>query len=299
MLSLHKHSFKAMGSRCEIQFYASEAAASGIIHNAVARLEALEAKYTRYRPKSVTSQINRAAGGGEPVEVDSETAGLLNYAQVLFEQSDGLFDITSGILRRVWNFRSGKLPEAERLQQLLPRIGWQQVRWEAPYFYLPTVGMEIDFGGFVKEYAADQLVALLKAEGVEHGLVNLGGDIAVVGPHPDNAPWQVGIQHPRKQEQAIARIPMSRGAIATSGDYERFMLIDGERYCHLLNPRNGLSIRPQRISVTVIADQCLLAGSFASVAMLKSETDTNWLADSGVHYLQIDQNLSMDGNLVN
>lgn len=298
MLPLQRHSIKAMGSRCEINFYAPDAQAADLYHKAEARLRELERKYTRYAPDSVTSRINRAAGSGEPIQVDDETVGLLHYAQALYDQSEGLFDISSGILRRAWDFRSGKLPSQERINELLPYVGWHQVQWKSPKVYLPHELMEIDFGGYVKEFAADQIATLLKREGIRHGLVNLGGDITVIGPHPDDSPWQVGIQHPRKPEQAIARIPMRRGAIATSGDYERFMMIDGVRYCHILNPKTGYSICPQRVSVTVIADQCLLAGSFSSLAMLKSESDPHWLADAGVHYLQIDENMQMDGSLV-
>lgn len=296
-LQLQTHRFKAMGSPCELKFYASPGTAEALQSRACQRLQQLEDKYTRYRDTSITSTINRHAGEGEPQKLDDETLGLLHYADTLFQQSNGLFDITSGILRRAWNFRSGTLPSDDQIARLLPLVGWHQVIWEPPFFQLPFAGMEIDFGGFVKEYAADQLAALLRNEGIEHGLVNLGGDIVVIGPHPDGSPWTVGIQHPRLADTPIARLSVSQGAVTTSGDYERYMLIDGVRYSHLLNPRTGWPVQPAFSSVTVLAGQCLIAGSFSSLAMLKSESEPRWLENTGVHYLLVDQNMVAGGNV--
>ncbi|SMF45453.1 thiamine biosynthesis lipoprotein [Alteromonadaceae bacterium Bs31] len=297
-LQLHSHRFKAMGSPCELQYYAPAETAGLIFTTTRKRLNQLEQKYSRYLPKSVTSQINSSAGSGETIEVDNETLGLLHYADTLHKQSDGLFDITSGPLRQAWNFRSGKLPSREKLDALLPLIGWQKAEWNPPHFALPLRGMEIDFGGFVKEYAADQLAQILTGQGIEHGLVNLGGDLVIIGPHPDDSPWQVGIQHPRKTNEAIVQLPLHRGAIATSGDYERFMLIEGNRYSHLLNPCSGWPVKPTYAAVTVIAEQCLIAGSFSSIAMLKSEHDQDWLSNSGLAYLSVDQKMQLSGNII-
>ncbi len=296
-LALFSHSVKAMGSPCEFRFYAPASEGNRLLQLAVQRLLDLEQKYTRYRPDSLTSRINAAAGTGQPVAVDEETARLLDYAGVLFEQSDGLFDITSGILRRAWDFRSGHLPVQAEVASLLPLVGWRQVQWKAPYVYLPQVGMELDFGGFVKEYATDQISQLLHNEGVVHGLVNLGGDIRVIGPHPDASPWIVGIQHPRIAGRAIARVPVMQGALATSGDYERFMMVEGMRYCHLLNPNTGWPVTSRFASASVLAQQCILAGSFSTIALLKSQQEPQWLSQSGVDFLLVDQRLGLQGNM--
>lgn len=295
--TLQTHSFICMGSPCELKLYAHGKNFQRIVSRALARLVEIENKYSRYREDSITTQINSAAGSDSPVELDAETAGLLDYADTLYEQSNGLFDISSGILRKVWNFKSQQLPQPSEIEKLLPLIGWRKVMWHKPYFALPQKGMEIDFGGFVKEYAADQIANDLRASGISSGLVNLGGDIAIVGPHPDGSPWVVGIQHPRESGQAIVKIPVGYGAIATSGDYERFMCVAGKRYSHLLNPHTGHCVQPEYASVTVIADQCLIAGSFSSLAMLKSEACVNWLEGAGVAYLQIDQQMAVSGNI--
>ncbi len=286
-----------MGSPCELYYYAPTEDNQELLAAARQRLIQLENKYTRYRPDSITSRINTASGNGELIEVDNETVGLLHYAATLYEQSEGLFDITSGILRRAWDFRSGCLPPHADIEALLPLVGWSNVHWQPPFFCLPKAGMEIDFGGFVKEFAADQLASVLRYRGVEHGLVNLGGDIAVIGPHPDGKPWMIGIQHPRQVDRAIVKIPMTHGAVATSGDYERYMLIDGKRYCHILNPHTGYPIQSPFAGATVMADQCLIAGSFSSLALLKSEADPNWLQESGVAYLLVDQQMSFTSNI--
>jgi thiamine biosynthesis lipoprotein len=247
----------------------------------------LEARYSRYRAESLLSRINASAGDPRGVEVDAETAALLDYAALAHEQSGGLFDPTSGVLRRAWDFHSGRLPEPGELEELLPCVGWRQLVWRRPRLVLPRAGMELDFGGFVKEYAADRVAELCRRRGLRHGLVDLGGDLAAVGPHPDGSPWRVGIRHPRRPESAIACVALYRGAIATSGDYERFMVVAGRRYAHLLDPRTGWPARGLA-SASVAAPHCLVAGTAASVALLAGRGGRRWLARLGLPHLAID-----------
>lgn len=288
-----------MGGPNSLQLYAAdEATAQRAAAAAQAEVLRIEAKYSRYRDESIVSRINAAAGSGTAIEVDDETAGLLDYAATVFEQSDGLFDITSGVLRKAWDFKARRIPEQSEIDALLPLIGWPKVRWQRPQLVLPLKGMQIDFGGFGKEYAADRAAAVLLSLGIRHGLVELGGDLRVVGPHPDGAPWQVGIRHPRNPETAIATIPLDRGALATSGDYERYFEQAGRRYSHLLDPQTGWPISGGFASVSVVADQCVIAGSFTTVAMLKDATDgQRWLEDAGMKHLTIDADLGVRGTM--
>jgi FAD:protein FMN transferase len=169
-LELHQHAFKAMGSPCDIQLYGDSREATGrVAALAIAEVERLEARYSRYREDSLLSQINRTAAVGGRFVVDEETAGLLDYAGACFEQSGGLFDITSGLLRRAWRFDSGQVPEPARIDALLGRVGWDKLRWRAPALDFPVAGMEIDFGGVVKEYAVDRVAALCREAGARHG----------------------------------------------------------------------------------------------------------------------------------
>lgn len=291
------HRFKAMGSPCEIRFYSQAKNDRELLDRALARLYELEQKYTRYQAQSLTSTINAAAGSGQAIALDDETVRLLDYADHLFEQSDRMFDITSGILRRAWDFRSGRLPSQDEIDALLPNIGWDLVARTERDIYLPRAGMEIDFGGFVKEYAADQVAQLLLDAGISHGLVNFGGDLRVLGPHPDGAPWVIGIQHPRQAGQAIASIYLKHGAIATSGDYERFMMIDGVRYCHVLNPLTGWPVQPAWASVSIVSSQCVLSGSFSTMALLKGAQEPDWLEQSGADYLCVSPDMQLDGKV--
>lgn len=282
-------SFKAMGSPCKLHLYLTQKQAKTMPKAALSCIRALEKKYSRYRSDSITTAINRGAGSGQGLRVDSETAALLDYAGEAFEQSDGLFDITSGVLRRIWDFKSGVLPSQEKITQTLELIGWQKVRWRKPYIELPK-GMELDFGGYVKEYAADTLASFCIEKGVRHGLVDLGGDIRVIGPHPNGKPWKIGIRNPDNPEKAVAHIDSTGGGVATSGSYERCMIVAGRRYGHVLNPLTGWPVRGLA-SVTVQADQCLIAGTLSTITMLKGRPEGSvWLQDMGLPNLIIEEN---------
>ncbi len=278
-----------MASRCEVRLYApDEATAAHWADAAVAEVQRIEAKYSRYRTDSVVSAINRAAGQAA-VTVDDETAALLAFAARLHGESAGRFDVTSGVLRRAWDFKAARLPDARDLAALLPLIGWERIEWDGRHLRLPTAGMEVDFGGIGKEYAADRAATAMQKLGARHGLVNLGGDIRIVGTQPDGGAWTIGVQDPRGEPgTAVAVLPVSAGAMATSGDYERYFERDGRRYCHLLDPRTGWPVNYWR-SVSVVAPLCVLAGACATIAMLQPvEQAVDFLRSQGVRFLGID-----------
>lgn len=256
---------------------------------AIAEVLRIETKFSRYRPDSIVSRINASAGDPQGIAVDDETAQLLNFAHQLFMQSDGLFDITSGVLRRAWDFKTGRLPLQDELDALLPKVGWHMTRWDSSHLVLPLPGMEVDFGGFGKEYAADRAAAALATAGARHGLVNLGGDISVIGPQADGKPWSIGIRHPRQPDQTVASISLARGGLATSGDYERFFVRDGKRYCHILDPRTGWPVAHWQ-SMSIVAPVCVAAGAVSTIAMLKQAEANDFLAAQQVAFLAIDAN---------
>lgn len=296
-LKFYRCAFKAMGSPCDIQLYAaSNAAAKRIADLAIADVRRLEARYSRYRSDSFLSAINRTAAAGGCITVDDETAGLLNYAAACHRESDGLFDITSGILRRVWHFERGTLPDEEQVRELLDKVGWHKLRWQPPVIEFPLPGMEIDFGGVVKEYAVDRAAALCREAGVRHGAVNLGGDIKIIGPHPDGSPWRIGIRHPRQAEAMITAVELYQGGLASSGDYERCIVVDGIRYGHVLNPKTGWPVR-HLASVSVIGDFCVVAGSASTIAMLKEENGPAWLENLGLAHFWVDVQGRTGGSL--
>lgn len=298
-MPLHKHSFHAMGSPCEIQLdVPHETQARRGVRVAIDEIERLEARYSRYRKESLLSQINRAAARGEAIDVDDETAGLLDYAEACWRQSEGLFDITSGILRRAWRFGAGaSVPEDSKIDALLERIGWQRLHWERPRLRFDTPDMELDLGGVVKEYAADRVAALCLESGLRSGMVNLGGDIRVIGPRLDGRPWRIGIRDPRRPGALLVTVSMQRGALTSSGDYERCVILDGIRHGHVLSPRTGRPVRALA-SVSVVADLCIVAGSTATIAMLREHDGPAWLAEAGLPFLYVTVDGVVAGSLI-
>ena len=262
---------------------------------AMTEVARIEQRYSRYRSDSVLAEINDVAKCAGSIAVDDETAKLLDYAYACYQRSDGLFDITSGILRRIWDFKSGRLPDRNAIDELLPRIGLSKVSWKRPYLTFPIAGMELDFGGIGKEYAADQAAAVCIALGISNGLIDLGGDIAVIGPHPNLAPWDIGIRHPRDPESRIVSVSVEHGALASSGDYERYMMVDGQRYCHILNPLTGWPCHGLA-AVSVMAERCLVAGTISTIAMLKGRDGIPWLSGLGLKYFFVDENGVRGGN---
>ncbi len=287
-----------MGSPCEIQLFAPEhdIAKHGAEY-AIADIARLEARYSRYRDDSLLADINRVAARGGSIEVDAETASLLDYAATCHAESAGLFDITSGILRRAWRFEQGLLPDPARIEALKARIGWHRLRWHAPRLSFPEPGLELDFGGVVKEYAVDRAAALCLEIGLRHGVVNLGGDIKIIGPRADGQPWRIGIKHPRSPTALLDTVELQHGALASSGDYERCIVVDGERYGHILNPRSGWPVR-HLAAVSVVADFCVVAGSASTIAMLKEAQGPAWLAELGLRHLWVDVDGRTGGDLL-
>jgi thiamine biosynthesis lipoprotein len=280
--------FDAMASACAVRLVApARMDARALAQAAIAEVRRIEAAYSRYRPDSIIGRINAAAGAGWQ-ELDAETAGLFDYAHTLHAASGGLFDVTSGLLRRAWDFRQPRVPDAATLAPLLDLVGWDKVQRDGTRLRLPLAGMEVDFGGFGKEYAADRAAAALAALGVRHGYVNLGGDLRVIGPRADGSAWAIAIQDPRAPERTVASLPIASGALATSGDYERFFDLDGRRYCHILSPKSGMPVARWR-SVSVLAPVAIAAGSYATIAMLKQDDAIDFLDASGLAYLAIDR----------
>ena len=276
--------FSAMASPCELLLPASARAHAADL-GAVAAREArrIEAKFSRYREDSVVAAIHRSRGGAAGIDVDEETASLLDFARECFDLSDGLFDITSGVLRRAWKFDgSDRLPAPAAVERLLPLVGFDKLRWEPPHLFLPA-DMELDFGGIGKEYAVDRAYQLIAAGRDEPFLVNFGGDLRANRPTA-RGPWQVGVERPESDGRAALILELERGALTTSGDARRFLLKDGVRYGHVLNPRTGWPVANAPRSVTVAASSCTEAGLLSTLALLHGAEAEAFLAEQGVSH---------------
>ncbi len=273
--------FSAMASPCEVHLDGGEADEARKIGR-IAETEALriERKFSRYRDDSIVSAIN--ASQGAPITLDEETASLISYAASCYALSDGLFDITSGAFRRIWRFDGSRdIPTAQEVRDIKRHVGWEKVTWRAPELVLPS-GMEIDFGGFGKEYAVDRALGLIMEATSAPVLVNFGGDLRVSGPRQGGARWRVAIESVDNAGQSDGFLELSNGALTTSGDAKRCLIKDGVRYGHILDPRTGWPVKDPPRSVTVAAPTCIEAGLFSTLAMLHGRKAETFLKSEGV-----------------
>ncbi len=271
-----------MGSPCELL---AEVTDEGSMRS-LAKLAADEAwrvedKFSRYLKGNIVDRINSAAG--RPVEIDAETTRLLDFAAELYSLSRGKFDITSGVLRRVWQFDGGdRVPRQSAINELMASVGWHRVSWTPPTLTLPA-GMQIDFGGLGKEYAVDRAADVLRRRTEASCLVNFGGDL-VVTHSPKNKPyWTTGIEAVNSNDASLL-IQLRNGSLATSGDARRFAMKRGVRYGHILDPKTGWPVKDAPRSVTVAADTCVQAGMLSTFAMLEGVGAEAFLDEQGVKY---------------
>jgi len=276
--------FNCMASPCEVFVSTNDKSeAQQIINIAEVEARRIEKKFSRYAKDNIVYRINNS--NGNILTVDEETALLLDYAEQCHQLSEGLFDITSGILRKAWRFDgSDNIPTQQDVTDILQYIGWHKITWKKPYLTLHP-GMEIDFGGIGKEYAVDRAAGLIKEKHLDFTLINFGGDMATVGSNNMNKPWEIGLQDPNNTDSSlIAKIELSHGAVATSGDAHRFLLKNGKRYSHILNPQTGWPIENAPKQVTVMAPTCIEAGMLATFAMLQGPEAEIFLAAQDVEY---------------
>ena len=276
--------FDAMASPCEILVESDDRdVASRLTRIAADEAWRIEDKFSRYRPGNIVARINES--GAEAVEVDDETAALLDFAATLHALSDGRFDITSGVLREVWTFDgSDRLPEPQAVSKILRRVGWDKATWRRPIFTLQA-GMQIDLGGIGKEYAVDRVAGMLREAATCSAVVNFGGDLAVTRAPQERRTWRVGIEPVSAAERRSETVlEIETGALATSGDSRRYLVKDGVRYSHILDPRSGWPVEGAPRSVTVAADTCTQAGMLSTLAMLEGYNAEAFLDGEGVKY---------------
>jgi len=277
-------SFRAMASPCEVLMEVDDRRdARRILSIVAAEARRVEEKFSRYIAGNVIHRINTSRGG--PVAVDEETARLLTYSQQLHAMSGGRFDITSGALRRAWLFDgTDRIPSAAAIREALSHVGWEKTSWDGSQIRIEE-GMEVDLGGVAKEYAADRAAALVAREREASCVVNFGGDLVVTRPRKIPEPWRVGIEDPGPAPSGAARvIHLTSGGLATSGSTRRFLIKDGVRYGHILDPATGWPVPGAPHSVTVAAGSCVEAGMLATLAMLEGEEAEPFLAAQGCRY---------------
>ena len=274
--------FDAMASPCEILIDTQDLTlAQQLTEIAAHEAWRIEQKYSRYRQDGIVPAINNS--DGKPVSVDEETAMLIDFAYQCYEMSDGLFDITSGVLRHAWKFDgSNQLAKQSVIDKLLPLIGLEKAEWHKPLFCLQP-GMEIDFGGIGKEYAVDRVLQLLQENTTLALLVNFGGDIAATA-RANGKHWRVGIEAKDRLDTAEGILQFSQGGIATSGDARRVIIQGNRRYGHILNPKTGWPIANAPRAITVLANTCTEAGILSTMAMLQGANAEALLDEEDIQY---------------
>ncbi len=273
-----------MASPCEILLATdNRSLAEDLLQLGYAEAKRIERKFSRYRQDNCIYRINHSSG--TPVSVDEETANLLDFSRQCYQLSEHKFDITSGVLREVWKFDgSANVPDPAAVASILPRLGWDKVEWKRPVITLRP-GMEIDLGGIGKEYAVDQTAQLIFKELQTGVLVNYGGDLYALGPQPDGEPWGVGVDDPQATgTNQIGAVNLSTGGLATSGDARRYLLKEGIRYGHILDPTTGWPVPDAPRAVTVIANTCLEAGMLSTMAMLQGSRARDFLKAQEVDF---------------
>jgi len=267
-----KRACKLMGNRFELTVVATdERWANTKIDAGIAEIQRIEKLLTTFSDDSETNLINSNAGI-MPVKVSQETFNLIKRSLRISEVTQGSFDITYGSIdKRLWNFDQTMtaLPDQETARQMVRLINYRNVILddENCTVLLKEKGMRIGFGGIGKGYAAERAKQVMKEHGVQSGVVNASGDLTAWGLQPDGKPWTVGIANPDSSHDVFSYINITGLAVATSGNYEKFVTINGRRYSHTINPFTGLPVTGIN-SVTIITTNAEIADAMATPVMI-------------------------------
>jgi|GEM_PF-2793575 len=275
--TLQKYGFEALGTHCGVQVYeTSRVDAKNLVRRIAAEIVRIDRKYSASRRDSFTTEINFSAGSKLGIKLDKETQELLQRLQRHHESSEGLFDPTVNLLRRVWDFKKPRMASPEEIEKLLPRVGFHKLSWRGARFSLPA-GTELDFSSTLGAYAADCAAGVGRGLGITSGIVNVAGDYAVIGPHPKSLTWPVGIADPERQNALLGKLEIGSGGLASSGDYNGSIELEGQHYQRLINPKTGMPASGLR-AVSMIAKTCFDAAALAEIAMLKDADEAiSWL----------------------
>lgn len=266
-----------MGGLCEVLVETTDTNESKKVFTQVYdEAKRLETKYSRYRDDNIVYKINNSPG--KKTSIDKETFKLLKFADSMFYASQGMFDITSGVLRRVWTFDGGdKIPRQKDILPLLKLINWKAVIFDKRSVTLPK-GFELDFGGLGKEYAVDMCTEKARQASPLASLINLGGDIAVTGPKKDGTSWNIGL------DESLEKLNLFSGGVATSGDKNKYLIHENKRLSHILNPKTGWPVENAPKSITVVAQNCTEAGALSTLSLLSGQNAKNFLTEEALEF---------------
>lgn len=271
-LQVFKRGMRLMGNHFEISVVATNQQwADERIDEGVAEIQRIERLLTTFDENSQTNLINRHAGI-KPIKVEAEVFGLIQRANRISALTQGAFDISYGSLdKRFWNFDTTmtSLPDPKIAKASVKKINYRNILLdtEGGTVYLKNDGMRIGFGGIGKGYAADMAKKILQSKGVTSGIVNASGDLITWGTQPNGAAWTVGVADPNRRDDTFSMLEVSDMAVATSGNYEKYALINGKRYSHTIDPRTGFPVSGIK-SVTILCPYAELADALATPVMV-------------------------------
>jgi thiamine biosynthesis lipoprotein len=263
------------------------------IDKAFSDIEKIDKLVDFFSDRSEITEINRNAGQ-KPVTISNETLEILERAIYASEKTGGAFDVTIGTEISLWDFHNKTKPEDKVIKQRLNLVNYKNliINKNASSAYLKKKGMLIDPGGIAKGYAADKAVEVMKKNGVKSGLVSIAGDIKAFGFKPDGRPWKIGIKNPRgndESDEIMATIELTDMAISTSGDYERYFIIDGKRHHHILNPKTGYPAEGCR-SVSIVAKEGAITDPFSTgLFIIGAEKGIKLLEEMGIDGIIVDK----------
>jgi thiamine biosynthesis lipoprotein len=268
---VRKRTVKLMGSRFDITISAkSTTEAEAYIDSAIIEIERIENVISEWREETLVSEINRNAGI-KPVKVTPELYGLTERALQFSKMTDGAFDISFASMDKIWKYDGSMttVPSEEAVKKSVQKVGYKNIILDKKNstIFLKLPGMKIGFGSIGKGYAADKTKELMISKGVPAGIINASGDMNTWGKQPDGKEWTVGITNPMNQNKVFATFPLSGNAVVTSGDYEKFVILEGKKYSHIIDPRTGYPARGIS-SVTVFASSAELANGFSTSIMV-------------------------------
>ncbi|RYG50062.1 MAG: FAD:protein FMN transferase [Chitinophagaceae bacterium] len=260
-----------MGGRFEITIVGQDSlAAERNIDTVISEITRIENLISDWKPQSQVSQVN-AAAGDHPVRVDRELFELTQRALHLSRITNGAFDISFAAMDRIWKFDGSmtEMPTPEAISRSVEKVGYRNIILDSinSTIFLKLPGMKIGFGALGEGYAGDRCRDLMMAKGVTAGIINATGDMATWGKRPDGKDWNIGITNPLHKDKLFAIVPLKQSAVVTSGSYEKYVMFNGKRYAHIINPATGYPATGLT-SVTVFGPSAEMANGFSTSVMV-------------------------------
>src|SRR5690606_14228848 len=292
---VQRRTLKLMGSRFDITMIAEdEKKANAYIDEAIEEIIRIEKLISSWDPQSQTSEINRNASI-KPVKVDQELIDLIERSIQIAKITDGAFDITFASIDNVWIFDGSmkEMPDKKAIQKSIEKVGYTNIVIDEnkQTVYLKSKGMKIGFGAIGKGYAADKVKSMMIEKGVKAGIINAAGDLTTWGKQPDGKDWMVGISNPLNKDKVFSWFPVVDAAVATSGNYEKYVTFHGKKYTHIIDPRTGYPVSGI-VSVTIFSKRAELCDALATaVFIMGTETGLNMINQlKGVECIIVDEN---------